>query len=118
MKNYTTSKWICFVEIKRNPDILEVPQLVQNMVGKVDHIKSKLKAARYKQKRAILVNIANRWSVGLAINHFYDFLARKSIMWFDNKGKLSPRYVVPYDIIEWVGVGPLAYKLPLPIEFE
>ena len=32
-------------------------------------------------------------------------------MGFGNKGKLSPRYIGPYEIIE--KVGPLAYKLAL-----
>ena len=38
----------------------------------------------------------------------------KEIMRFGNKGKLSPRYIGPYEIIE--KVGPLAYKLALPPE--
>ena len=38
----------------------------------------------------------------------------KGIMRFGNKGKLSPRYIGPYEIIE--RVGPLAYKLALPLE--
>ena len=35
-------------------------------------------------------------------------------MRFGNKGKLSPRYIGPYEIIE--KVGPLAYRLALPPE--
>ena len=38
----------------------------------------------------------------------------KGIMRFGNRGKLSPRYVGPYEIIE--KVGPLAYRLALPPE--
>ena len=36
----------------------------------------------------------------------------KGIMRFGNKGKLSPRYIGPYEIIE--RIGPFAYKLSLP----
>ena len=35
-------------------------------------------------------------------------------MRFGNKGKLSPHYIGPYEIIE--RVGPLAYRLSLPPE--
>ena len=38
----------------------------------------------------------------------------KGIMRFGNKGKLSPRYIGPYEIVE--RVGPLAYRLTLPPE--
>ena len=37
-------------------------------------------------------------------------------MRFGNKGKLSPRYIDPYEIIE--KIGPLAYRLALPPELS
>ena len=37
-------------------------------------------------------------------------------MRFGNKGKLSPRYIGPYEIIE--KIGPLAYRLALPPELS
>ena len=40
----------------------------------------------------------------------------KKILRFDRKGKLSPRFIGPYEISE--RVGPVAYRLLLPPELE
>ncbi|KAK6150907.1 hypothetical protein DH2020_015839 [Rehmannia glutinosa] len=41
---------------------------------------------------------------------------QKGILRFGKKGKLSPRYIGPYEILE--KVGPLAYRLALPPELS
>ena len=40
----------------------------------------------------------------------------KGILRFAKKGKLSPRYIGPYEILE--RVGPVAYRLALPVEMS
>ncbi|KAL1112682.1 hypothetical protein V6Z11_D02G141900 [Gossypium hirsutum] len=40
----------------------------------------------------------------------------KKTLQFNRKGKLSPRFIKPYEIIE--RIGPVAYKLKLPSELE
>ena len=40
----------------------------------------------------------------------------KKVMRFGKKGKLSPRFIGPYEVIE--KVGPMEYRLALPLELE
>ncbi|GKF24024.1 hypothetical protein Tco_0076346, partial [Tanacetum coccineum] len=70
------------------------PELVQEMTDKVVLIKEKLKAARDRQKSC-------------ADN-------RRKLLEFE--GKLAPRYVGPFEILE--RVDPVAYQLRLPEELS
>ncbi len=40
----------------------------------------------------------------------------KKVLRFGKKGKLSPKFIDPYEIIEHVG--PIAYRLALPLEMD
>ncbi|GJR83810.1 putative reverse transcriptase domain-containing protein, partial [Tanacetum coccineum] len=65
------------------------PELVQETTEKISQIKDRLKAARDRQK---------------------------SVVYFGKKGKLTPRFVGPFEIIE--KVSPVAYRLDLPEELN
>ncbi|GJS36206.1 retrotransposon protein, putative, ty3-gypsy subclass [Tanacetum coccineum] len=91
------------------------PELVQETTEKISQIKDRLKAVRDRQK-----SYANNrrkpleFSVGdyvlLKVSHW------KGVVRFEKKGKLAPRFVGPFEIIE--NVGPVAYRLDLPEELN
>ena len=92
---------------------MEGPEIVQMTLDKIKVVKSKLKATQDRQKsyadqhrKEMQYEIGDK--VVLRVSPW------KGIIRFGNKGKLSPRYIGPYEIIE--RIGPLAYKLALPPE--
>ena len=88
---------------------------MQLTVDKIDVIKSKLKAVQDRQKSyADQHRKEIEFQVGEKV--FLKVSPWRGIMRFGNKGKLSPRYIGPYEIIE--RIGPLAYRLALPPELS
>ncbi|GJU90410.1 putative reverse transcriptase domain-containing protein [Tanacetum coccineum] len=91
------------------------PELVQETTEKISQIKDRLKAARDHQKSyADKRRKPLEFSVG-------DYVLLKVSPWkgmirFGKKGKLAPRFVGPFEIIE--KVGPVAYQLGLPKELN
>ncbi|GKA75211.1 hypothetical protein Tco_0781589 [Tanacetum coccineum] len=90
-------------------------KLVQETTEKISQIKDRLKVARGRQK-----SYANKrrkpleFSVG-------DYVLLKVSPWkgvvrFGKKGKITPRFVGPFQIVE--KVGPVAYRLDLPEELN
>ncbi|GKB16830.1 putative reverse transcriptase domain-containing protein [Tanacetum coccineum] len=91
------------------------PELVQETTDKVVLIKEKLKAARDRQKsyadnrrKPLEFEVGDR--VMLKVSPW------KGVICFGKKGKLAPRYVGPFEILE--RVGPVAYRLRLPEELS
>ncbi|GKE56190.1 putative reverse transcriptase domain-containing protein, partial [Tanacetum coccineum] len=91
------------------------PELVEETTEKISQIKDRLKAARDSQKSyADKRRKPLEFSVG-------DYVLLKVSPWkgvvrFGKKGKLTPRFVRPFEIIE--KVGPIAYRLDLPEELD
>ncbi|GKC01544.1 putative reverse transcriptase domain-containing protein [Tanacetum coccineum] len=91
------------------------PELVQETTEKISQIKDRLKAARDRQKSyADKRRKPLEFSVG-------DYVLLKVSPWkgvvrFGKKGKLAPRFVGLFEIIE--KVGPVAYRLDLPEELN
>nr|GEU37038.1 putative reverse transcriptase domain-containing protein [Tanacetum cinerariifolium] len=91
------------------------PELVQETTKKISQIKDRLKAVRDRQKSyADKRRKPLEFSVG-------DYVLLKVFPWkglvrFGKKGKLAPRFVRPFEIIE--KVGHVAYQLDFPKELN
>nr|GEV13410.1 putative reverse transcriptase domain-containing protein [Tanacetum cinerariifolium] len=91
------------------------PEIVQEMTEKIIQIKEKLKTVRshqksYTDKRRKPLEFKLRDRVLLKVSPW------KGVVRFGNKGKLAPRYVGPFEIVECVGL--VAYRLKLPQELS
>ena len=89
------------------------PDLVKDTKEKDQIIQQRLKAASDRQMSyANLKRNDIEFEVGDKV--FLKVSPWKKILHFGKKGKLSPRFIGPYEIIE--RVGPVAYRLALPQE--
>ncbi|GJX00439.1 putative reverse transcriptase domain-containing protein [Tanacetum coccineum] len=91
------------------------PELVQETTEKIFQIKERLKMARSRQKsytdkrrKPLEFKVGDR--VLLKVSPW------KGVVRFGKKGKLAPRYVGPFEIVECVR--PVAYRLKLPQELS
>ena len=94
---------------------LEGPEIVQETIEKIRVVQQHMKVAQDRQKsyvdkhrREMEYNIGDK--VFLKVSPW------KGILRFGKQGKLSPRYIGPYEITE--RIGPLAYRLALPSELS
>ncbi|GKA70634.1 putative reverse transcriptase domain-containing protein [Tanacetum coccineum] len=88
---------------------------MQETTEKIDQIKERLKTAKSHQKsygdkrrKPLEFQVGDR--VLLKVSPW------KGVVRFGKKGKLAPRYVGPFEIVE--RVGPVAYRLKLPQELS
>jgi hypothetical protein len=91
------------------------PDLVKDAEEKVEVITENLKLAQMRQKSYHDKGTAPRhYAVG---NYVYLKVSpTKGVQRFGVKGKLAPRYISPYEIIEICG--PVAYRIRLPDRFS
>ena len=99
---------LCWIELIKKKII--GPDLIQETEEKVKMIRERLKVVTDKQK-----SYANskrkdiRYEIGEKV--FLKVSPWKKVMRFGKKGKLSPRFIGMYEVIE--KVGPVAYRLAL-----
>ena len=102
---------VCWMELNEHKMI--GPDIVKDTEEKVQFIRQMLKATNDRQKSyADLKRRDIEYEVGDKV--FLKVSPRRKILRFGKKGKSSPRFIEPYEILE--RIGPVAYLLALPLE--
>ncbi|KAI3494637.1 hypothetical protein L1887_40554 [Cichorium endivia] len=104
---------LCWVEIGDRQ--LTRVDLIQETTDKIAIIRDKLKIARDRQK-SYADNRRKPLEFQVGDKVLLKVSPWKGLVRFGKKGKLSPRYVGPFEIME--RIGPVAYKLQLPQELS
>ncbi|GJZ84209.1 putative reverse transcriptase domain-containing protein [Tanacetum coccineum] len=91
------------------------PELIQETTEKIIQVKQRMQAARDRQKSyADLKRKPMEFQIGDKV--MLKVSPWKGVVRFGKRGKLNPRYVGPFKVIE--RVGEVAYKLELPEELS
>jgi hypothetical protein len=104
---------VCWAELGESQ--LTGPELIHETTEKVVQVQSRLKAAQDRQKSyADLRRKPLKFQVGDKV--LLKVAPWKGVIRFGKRGKLNPRYVGPFKILECIG--PVAYRLQLPQELS
>ncbi|KAD6118884.1 hypothetical protein E3N88_10155 [Mikania micrantha] len=100
---------LCWAEVGEKQ--LTGAEIIQETTDKVFRIKDRLKAAMDRQK-SYADNRRKPFEFQIGDRVMLKFSPWKGVVRFGNPGKLSPRYVGPFEILD--RISPVAYRLKLP----
>ena len=104
---------LCWTELSEKKII--GPDLIQETEEKVKMIRERLKVVTDRQKSYTYLRRKDiQYEIGKKV--FLKVSPWKKVMRFGKMGKLSPRFIGPYEVID--KVGQVAYILALPLELE
>ncbi|XP_040997139.1 uncharacterized protein LOC121243138 [Juglans microcarpa x Juglans regia] len=87
------------------------PEIIQKTTEKIETIRARMRAARSRQK-SYADNRRRQLEFKAGNKVFLRVAPMRGVMRFGKKGKLSPRYVGPFEILDQIG--PVAYRVALP----
>ncbi|TYK04282.1 pol protein [Cucumis melo var. makuwa] len=104
---------ICYDEVGKQRML--GPELVQTTNAAIQKIRARMLTSQSRQKSYADVRRKDlEFEVGDMV--FLKVAPMKGVLRFEKKGKLSPRFVGPFEILE--RIGPVAYRLALPPSFS
>ncbi|KAA0051012.1 hypothetical protein E5676_scaffold675G00890 [Cucumis melo var. makuwa] len=104
---------VCWGEV--GEQIMLGPELVQTTNAAIQKIRARMLTAQSRQKSYVNERRKDlEFDVGDMV--FLKVEPMKGVLRFEKKGKLSPRFVGPFEILE--RIGPVAYRLALPPAFS
>ena len=86
-------------------------EIIQKTTEKIETIRARMRAAQSRQK-SYADNRHRQLEFEVGDKVFLRIAPMRGVMRFGKKGKLSPRYIGPFEILDQIG--PVAYRVALP----